>query len=502
MSTTKAVIFTHLGMTPEYAEKTREAGGRRDLMNRVAPIFREYLRCRNVGLVYVYVDVGTQLLIQRLSESVEGRGVSFSLEELGLEERTRNCLKLAVDEVTQNLLDDQSIEFHPAQAPRFQFVGLSHLLSLFNALYRIDPQLIRDLAGKDQVFTYDSPKFVEAVIRLRRSPHPIHGRHPIFRFDADVMVNQSGIGELIAAVTQSWTLSMASLFNLFSGGYGRADAPPDPLNDYAVRLYWLVDRATGELSERGLHFLRDLGEIGATQVPSSVQMSAAMSEYVRQKRGGRSSNRKSQQVISGAGLFISQDASRSLPPFMNSRQMTTWIDDHLKRLLHEAVGHLDEESPEHLSTALFGQDRHPYGINEEYVKGATNYFPRILRGCLLHALIMEADGKTPGPLSREVREVIANPEYVVDEAWLAGEMFRVASERARDVLSIWKEADYGDTPLRAWAAKSEARADEYARSIVADALAYLRLVKRWPVYVQAIERLTPDRAYWLFRRVE
>jgi hypothetical protein len=500
MSTTKAVIFTHLGMTPEYAEKTREAGGRRDLINKVAPIFREYLRCRNVGLVYVYVDVGTKLLIQRLSESVEGKGVSFSLKELGLEERTRNCLKVAVDEATQNLLDDHSVEFHPAQAPRFQFVGLSHLLSLFNALYRIDPQLIRDLAGKDQVFTYDSPKFVEAVIRLRRSPHPIHGRHPIFRFDADVLVNERSIGELLAAVTQSW--NMASLFNLFSGGYGRHDAPPDPLNDYAVRLYWLVERTTGELSERGLHFLRDLGEIGATQVPGSVQMSAAMSEYVRRKRGGRSCNRKSQQVISGAGLFISMDASRSLPPFMNSRLMTTWIDDHLKRLLHEAVGHLDEESPEHLPAALFGQNRHPYGINEEYVKGATNYFPRLLRGCLLHALIMEADGKTSGPLSREVGKVIANPECGVDEAKLDEEMFRVASERAREVLSIWKEADYGDTPLRAWAAESEPQADEYARSIVADALAYLHLVKRWPVYVQAIEQLTPDRAYWLFRRVE
>jgi hypothetical protein len=499
MSATQAVIFTHIKVSQEEAAQTSDHFGVRHLIDRVADVFRSYLLCRNVGLVYCYVDVGMQLTLSRLAKTVEGSEVSFSLEELGSEERTRNCLKMAVDEVVQNLLDDRSVDFGPAQATRFQFVGLPHLLSLFNALSRIDKQLIRDLAADENTFTYDSPKFVEAIIRLVRSPHPIHGRHPVLRFDADVKVNEASVGELLAAVLRAW--NTGPVHQLFSGGYGRSDGVADPVNDYAVRTHWLVNRETKELSELGYHFLRDLGELGASQVPTSVPMSAAMSRYAREKRGGKTCNRDSQQIISGAGLFMSQNAIRALPPFINSRQMITWVDDHLKRRLHEAVGHLDAKSLEHLPAVRFEQDRHPSGIDEDEVERAKGYFPRVLFGCLLHALIVGPDGKSPGLLSEEAKEIIKNPERVLHEEKLGEAMFQVARQRAAEVLAIWKEADYGDTPLRGWAAAEEPRADEYARLTVADALSYLRLVTRWHIYVKVIDNLNSQGAYWLFKRV-
>ena len=349
MTLTKAVVFTHIHVSSEQAAQTRDAPGASAIIQRVVPCFKNLLVCRNVGLVYVYVDVGIEFALSHLPESdIEKGEISFSMKELESEERTRNCLKIAADEAIQELLDNPESDFDRAQAPRFQFVGLPHLLSLFNALFKIDPTLIKNLAGELRNFTYDSPKFVEAVICLVRGAHPIHDQYPILRFDADVEVNEEGVGTLITAVNHS--LNAFFMFNFFSGGYGRCDGMAEPVNDYAVRVHWLIDQKPKEvgqplnLKDRGEVFLRDLGELGATQVASSAQMSRPMRELVQKKRKGVSANRFSPQVISGAGLFMSLSAIRALPPFMNSNYLTVWIDDHLKRRLHEAVGHLTAQS--------------------------------------------------------------------------------------------------------------------------------------------------------------
>ena len=87
-------------------------------------------------------------------------------------------------------------------------------------------------------------------------------------------------------------------------------------------------------------FLRDIAECGATQVDNGPEVSKKMQEFVAKHRKGQLANRVSPQVISGAGLYMSHQAIHKLPPFMNLRNFVSWIDDHLKRRLHEAVGHL------------------------------------------------------------------------------------------------------------------------------------------------------------------
>ncbi len=190
----KAVIFTHLPYPmDDSAERFNEVRANK-LINRVIPYYKAYLACKNVGLVYVFVDTGLRQMLKNIATMP--KTIEFSIDELDFEHATRNCLMLAIDKATIEL-EHTNKEFDRRFAPKFQFVGLPHLFSLLKALYRIDPNLVLNLAGDGANLTYDSPKFIEAVIRLARGAHAAHSQYPILRFDEDVMVNERGIGELL-----------------------------------------------------------------------------------------------------------------------------------------------------------------------------------------------------------------------------------------------------------------------------------------------------------------
>lgn len=448
MLASKAVIFTHMPIPLHGQPTSYTASMARKLTDRIKPYIKAYLLCKNIGLVYVYVDTGVRLTLEHLSEATDT--LKFSIAELEFEQNTRNCLKLAVDKAISDLYRDPNCSFDLSSAPKFQFIGLPHLYTLIHSLYRIDRTLLEELAGRDQRFTYDSPKFVEAVIRLARGSDPIHAPYPIFRIDEDVEINETAIGLLLDEAREAMQ-NMALAF--FSGGYGRYNEPLDPVNDYAIRLHWLVDRNTHTLTNQARCFLRDLGECGATQVATDSPLSNAMADFIQKRRKGKSANRVSQQVISGAGLFMSRKAIRTLPPFMNFRTLVTWIDDHLKRRLHEVLGHINppNDDIEHVDNALFIQNRHKGGITDEDIEWARNvYFERLLSGCILHTLITTPEGEK-GVLAVEVETVIQSERMTLDEEDLRKRLTETAIDTATSVLHIWKRADYGSAMLSQWA---------------------------------------------------
>ncbi len=256
------------------------------------------------------------------------------------------------------------------------------------------------------------------------------------------------------------------------------------------------------LGENGHHFLRDLGEIGATQVATENPMSTTMKEYVVKHRYNRSNNRSQPQVISGAGLYISRVAICTLPPFMNLKKLITWVDDHCKRRLHEVLGHLDKDDIERVQNALFVQNRHPNGVCKKDIDWAKEtYFKRLFFGCILHSLIVMPDN-SKGPLSKYVSMVVDNPECSCDEAFREAELKSTASFAARELLEIWKDADYGNVLLKEWATNNTGNIDDFVTQIVNDAISYIYLVSQWQKYVHAIGLLTSVDAYWLFRRVD
>ncbi|MFC1749843.1 hypothetical protein ACFL2V_13670 [Pseudomonadota bacterium] len=502
MGTEKAILFTHLPVDLPaatdgsiYTAKMQDA-----LIGRVMPYLISCLKCRNVGLVYIYVDTGLRLALQNLENSNET--LKFTLDELDFEQSTRNCIKLAIDEAMLNLSSDPNSQFEEMLSPKFQIVGLPHLISLLRALFKKDPDLIRGLGGQNS-FTYDAPKFVEAVIRIKRgSGVPELVRSPIFRIDHDVCVNEKAIDVLIKKAIAAMN-NLRRSYSFFSGGYGGSEDKnrnkKDPINDYAVRLHWLVDKKNMELSEDGKHFVRDLGEVGATQVLSDEEMSNAMSCFVNDNRGGKVLNRKSEQVISGAGLFMTRDAIAKLPPFTVYSEMITWIDDHLKRLLHEVLGHLSIDDEEHIKAALFVQDRFPNGFDDKDIKKVKDqYFERILSGCIMQSLIMGGDGKR-GAMSEVIHKILEGDGYVFDESRSRDQFYEVGIETARNVLKIWKNAGYGSAILLEWVSEYSS-VEILIDDLVQDSIAYIYLVIRWPLYVTAICDLTPVDAYYLFQK--
>ncbi len=449
----KAVVFTHFHaqlLNQQEWHLTAEAENK--IIEDVIKYYKAYLKCKNISLVYVYVDTGLRLILDNLFAG--GDKLTISVNELAFEHSIRNILKQAVDRAFKELkIEDPN--FSNLYVPKFQFIGLPHLASLIASLYRIDRKLVENLAAKN--FTYDAPKFVEAVIRLARGYQPLLCRDPILRFDADVEVNETSIAHLLNKVENALLQNYA--FSFFSGGYGHPDGNCDPINDHAARCHWLADIADPDknkppfsLIPEGEHFLRDLGEFGATQIPNRLNVlpSTAMKAYT----GVESKNRDAEQVISGAGLYMSHSAIRILPPFMNFASYVIWVDDHLKRRLHEALGHLYPRSLEHVEGSLFIQDRYPIGIGQNDINWAEkSYFPRLVSGCILHALIVDQKGEK-GELTKFVCEFIERQNIQLKTEGLDLIFIEVAKKTALDLLGVWMDADYGNSILKDWAIKN------------------------------------------------
>jgi hypothetical protein len=515
----KAVIFNHFHNSVADYDKRRatdqvqQLGAEEEnrITESVLPYYKAYLKCPNIGLVYVYVDTGIKQILDNGFETDEAGKIKIDINELAFEHTVRNILKLAVDQALRELSKDEG--FDPSGAPKFQFIGLPHLSALIASLYRMDKALVRDLAGRGQ-FTYDAPKFVEAVIRLARGKDSLLSGDPVLRFDQDVEVNPAAIDALLNKVQNSIIRRYG--YSFFSGGYGTLNGVYDPVNDHAVRCHWLADLKDNNqppfhLVPNGAHFLRDIGEFGATSIPNSrnVPLSTAMNDYVV-RQGGDSTNRDSEQVISGAGLYMSLSAILRLPPFMNFENNIIWVDDHLKRRLHEVLGDLATTDLEHVDASLFHQDRYPKpkGIQQADINWAEkNYFYRLVSGCILHALIVTRKGER-GHLAKFVAKFLLNRRPAKEDELkkLSAFFMATAKKTVQDLLEIWATAEYGNDTLKKWAEKNQKELDqgtgELVKSIsstVDDAIHYCKLVQNWNAYVVAIQDLVPHDAYWLFR---
>ena len=516
MSTPKVVVFTHVKVSHG---QLNDAHGIGTYFNDTQPFFESSLRCKSVGLIVAYVSYAIEEYFQNHSPSNNlTRGSSFQIPSEILDEESKiiNIQRMARDRALQRLRTDPI--FDASDAPRVIWVGIRELTHLFNTLLKINPTLVDHLASvKGHLFTYDSPKFVEAVLRIARSGTG-NLVEPILRIDADVEINDEAVGEIQRALITCQ--DYVNPFYFFSGWYkGRADSmtvPPTicPVNSHAVRQPWLVSPATRKswpnfslLANADL-FLRDLGEVGAAQVktppaPSSVCIHAISP---RQHKDGVQTVL---QPISGAGLVMSPAAIRALPPFMNVANMIIWIDDHLKRQLHEALGHIDPDDLARVETARFVQDRTgPVGVTSKSLDFSQElYFERLLRGCLMDALIKDRDKNQPGPLARVCKQVLEhelNDVHQINRSQKK-EFIRAAWKRFDEVIGsspgsgLWSTIDYGgDTLLSNWAKKQQSRKGKLCGSTVKDALSYVELLLLWGEFVNAILELRPWDAYWAF----
>jgi hypothetical protein len=509
---TKAVVFVQINI------KTIdiEASGADACVELYTPLFERYLECRNVGLVYMYLSFGI------------GQDLVVPNEVLMDEAMCLNILQLA---------EYKAREKHPNRALKFIPIATFQLASLLRHLYKIDPALIEllrggggagaslreFLRGESGTFTFDSPKFVEAVIQIVRGWDPRLAGNPVVRFDEDVHVCEESLDVLLTAY-ENFQATTANLNFFFSGRYGDSDIPDtiDPINDRVVRAHWFTeisgDGYKPDLDKIKL-FWRDLGEVGATQLgqessPSIRGMELiAGSEESRPSRGS-SVCRRTQQVISGAGLIMSHAAIRNLPPFMSLNHLAVWADDFLLRLLHEMIGNIHIDEMESVALAKFKQYRHPHGIQAKDIEWAKiKYFDALLAGCMMDAIIGQPANRSdmkriPTEFTQAINEVIEDPQHAerIKIETIRPALQQYAEQRYDEVLFLWQTPEYKGTALHEWAySKSQDPAHKTQRidEILEDASAYLELVKLWKVsFSAAIGRLKPIGNLWLFERVQ
>ena len=488
-----------------------------------------------VGIVYGYVDIGLRDVVKTTAKPGQP---PFDLDPqiIPKERRLKDVLRQAEQKARMEL------GILRYTLPKFHFIGLSDLLGLLNNLVEVDPTLLNFLSGiKDGVrlFTYDSPKFVEAVIRLARGDIPHLAQHPVVRVDDDAKVNPDSLRLLIDKFTQ---VSSRRPFYFFSGRYGQSDSSYDPANDYAVRTHWFFPPGTQCGDERFTNndqeferridlahkFLADLAVLGATQprVPEKHR-SRALRNLIEEGKVSEPRPRPEPQVISGAGLIMGRRNIELLPPFMDFNNLTVWVDDHLKRRLHEMLGdifpsHRESVSILHNGTvefAKFEQCRHPNGIAQRDILKPSWYLERLLRGCLFHAIIINSTNDKEGPLYSElIRDIVwfKKGRSDVDEAvreslktWLR----RVANQWYTVVLSCWHSEEFEGFTSFDWAqnllnifeaARQEnpEHTPELCEQVVGDAMLYIDLLLEWHIFTRAIIRLPFLGNSWLFERVE
>jgi hypothetical protein len=368
--------------------------------------------------------------------------------------------------------------------------NLVYLLQLLDeAAHGGGDSFYRLFVGGAQTLRYDAPKVIEAAIRIANIGRGI----PLFRFDDDVIFYGQRSPELTSqqqrdAAADSTATNILRLckryqdtlkdssvrYFVFSGCY---EAPPeekiencpnnDPrlLNGFATRVLQLTQlpetRPPDEDSKPGVIYSRDVNAFLRTVVELGAN--------------------PFRQVVSGAGLCLSDGAILDLPPYSNMHLNVMWIDDHLKYALHDELGHFGRWVRTHhhhsarVSEAQFPQLRHtrrdggPLFTYKDVKWHIKIYMQRLLLGCAADAWLRgkpEVKKSTRSLAEDAYKTLVESVPHsygetfmeVLPGGWglLPGKptvdqfremLWEQAVERLEKAVSYWGTDDYKDTFL-------------------------------------------------------
>ncbi|SPF50484.1 hypothetical protein SBA4_440016 [Candidatus Sulfopaludibacter sp. SbA4] len=261
-------------------------------------------------------------------------------------------------------------------------------------------------------------------------------------------------------------------------------------------------------------YLSDLSVLGAPQYSSAdLQFTSAMDGILAERRSTAVPEKKSPchlrdgpQCISGAGLIMSRNAVELLPPFTSFDENDLWVDDHIKRRLHEVLHHLDPQDDEVVGTAKAVQDRHPRGLNPgDFDWARDHYFDRLLRGCCLMSIISHPVEELT-PYCSLLGEIVSFKVKVGDsrlsrssQEKMFSWMTDAATQRYQEALRCWKDNKLAGTVLGDWASSlQESHRDKIIKQVRDDAWKYISLTLNWPAITRAVLQLTAQTNYWLY----
>ncbi len=283
----------------------------------------------------------------------------------------------------------------PTPPPIVKVIGLKDLQSIMAGLQTNDKSFGDYLLGGKGKGGYDTPKIAAALIKLARLP--FERSEMIIQIDDDVKPNAIGILNLKERYYELIHRGGNKKFCM-SWNYNaiRIESGIDPIKGphYVALFSYLVNsfsiRSTF-LSEPSVRCrIMDDETISFQDVDNApVSLDVIRTKYFLDlfKTGAWGSDLA--DPISGAGMVYSSDSLRELPPWTNSDELISWIDDFNKWLLMETyygrnfrsdIGLLIRESGRG-----FPQERnHPSDFRIKDVKWSVNiYLDRLLMGCLL-----------------------------------------------------------------------------------------------------------------------
>ena len=284
------------------------------------------------------------------------------------EDLEKDCKELqfarAVDDYLQELMRAEYQEL----VPRLRFITALDLHEVFGRITdsKLAGVLKAWIVGDAGRGTYDSPKIVEAIVRLRLLGSGV----PVFRVDHDVLFRKeknwdlknlefsSTIGSCLRAYEKRRDSPNLSSF-IFSASYdhkalgdmGDCDDFVAWSQAFATRVFpaLIAKKEWIDGALKAIEAGTPEDKAWADYVVKAFRPSLARKFFGFEDIGLKVSRERgiatiganpTSAVISGAMLYMSDGAILDLPPFSNFALNVSWIDDHLKYSLHRELRHL------------------------------------------------------------------------------------------------------------------------------------------------------------------
>jgi hypothetical protein len=488
------------------------------------------------GFAFVFLDPGWTTLLGLLG-LLGGRASIVQMGLLGAD------LNAGQTEIERRLA--QVTERGSAPPTRERIITAGNLLDLLNLLDMAardkDKSFYQLFAGGAQTLRYDAPKIIEAAVRIANVGCGI----PLFRFDDDVIfygrrapgiqtreereaaAETTAKSILLLCERYQETLNNAQIrYFVCSGGYGGlphselgtcTENDSCLLNGYATRVLQLTqfpERRNREIEDKTPGTIR--AEVVKAFLEEIVELGA----------------NPFRQVVSGAGLCLSDGAILDLPPFSNMFLDVMWIDDHLKYALHDELGHFGRwtRTQHHyearVSDARFTQLRHasrdggPLFTYRDVKWHVGTYMLRLILGCVADSWLRGEPGLKKGTQSLDPTQyaglVAAVPHLyaatfmdVIPGGWpdLHGQpltdnlkdnfkqkLWQLGCKRLAKAVELWNHDKYAGTFLGLFTSGSEhPRFQEFKDFLpagISDGLA--KAVQGLPESCEHIKRLSRD----------
>jgi hypothetical protein len=502
------VLYSHYG----YSEKEDfSAYQRGDKVEALEGVRRILSRCRSLGellttpghegLLVLFLATGYERFLQALAKPKPE-----NIEDLVDRDDPDSEPLRYVQEVANHLRSKLKSEGLYHRVRILTCFELNVILGRVNTIFA--GKFHKYFIGEPGGMRYDSPKIVEAILRLRLLGNGI----PVLRIDHDVLFTGEETGELrlfkaIACSILAYQLRLeeptVSTF-LFSASYDfqalkqREHSFDAWSRAFATRLYPAL--------------IADIEQINSIAGLSQNEQRAAWNKYVQShvdddlarqfyglKRGVSVSGIEPDgiegltsigahplfSVISGALLCLSEGAILDLPPFSNMGFNVMWIDDHLKYSLHRAMNHFTSGDQLELRQPGMSDARLDVVVTKgrqvvdnlpSYVCGT--YLPNVLWGTIMdawinrdsilksritklstqaerrrwrHARETQQDAALPGAMLEALRVGTFHPD---SEEKLKDVLKNLAIERIEEVRQLWAKlrSDSHGTFASYWAA--------------------------------------------------